>query len=137
MDGLLLDEFAFVQESVPIRYMNWKRRPQNDERTGFVRLYVPESKANTFPSRLCVCSEAVSIRRIRKRQQIVHIQIAGKREFLRATGQQLISPTPTPSPNITNVTENDYHSSLVRKHKYRRVAIMPVVGRIRFTPVNK
>lgn len=71
MDGLLQEELAFVQESVPIRYMNWTRRSQNDEPTGFIRLCVPESKANRFPTRLRVFGEAVSINKIQKRQQIV------------------------------------------------------------------
>ncbi|POS84923.1 hypothetical protein EPUL_003510 [Erysiphe pulchra] len=66
-----LDELAFVPEFVPIRYMNWIRGSQNDEPTGFIRLYVPELKANRFPTRLRVYGEAVSIQKIRKRQQIV------------------------------------------------------------------
>ncbi|KHJ30258.1 putative effector protein [Erysiphe necator] len=42
MDGLLQDELAAVQESVQIRYMNWTRRSQNDEPTGYVRICVRE-----------------------------------------------------------------------------------------------
>ncbi|KAI0993427.1 hypothetical protein K3495_g14757 [Podosphaera aphanis] len=71
MDGLLLEELASVREAVPIRYINWTKRSQNDEPYGYIRICVPELKAARFPSRLRVFGEAVSVRRIRKRQQIL------------------------------------------------------------------
>lgn len=71
MDGLLLEELASVREAVPIRYMNWTKRSQNDEPYGYIRICVPELKAARFPSRLRVFGEAVSVRRIKNRQQIL------------------------------------------------------------------
>ncbi|KAI0999196.1 hypothetical protein K3495_g8998 [Podosphaera aphanis] len=70
MDGLLLEELASVREAVPIRYMNWTKRSQNDELYGHFRIYVPELKAARFPSRLRVFGEAVPVHSIRERQQI-------------------------------------------------------------------
>ncbi|KHJ33357.1 putative effector protein [Erysiphe necator] len=51
--------------------MNWTRRSQNDEPTGCIRISVPESKSNKFPSRLRIFGEAVFVQRIRPRDQPV------------------------------------------------------------------
>lgn len=61
IDGLLWDELGFLQESVPIRYVNWARQSQNDEPTSYLRLCAPKFKSSKFPSRLPIISEAVSI----------------------------------------------------------------------------
>ncbi|KAI1004367.1 hypothetical protein K3495_g3845 [Podosphaera aphanis] len=71
MDGLLQEQLAFVRDVVPIRYMNWTRRSQNDEPYGYIRICVPDSQVGRSPSRLHVFGEAVSVQRIRKCQQIL------------------------------------------------------------------
>ncbi|KHJ31716.1 putative effector protein [Erysiphe necator] len=70
MEGPLQEELAFVRDIVPIRYMGWTRRSQNEEPYGYIRICVPESRADKFPSRLRIFGEAVSIQRIRPRSQI-------------------------------------------------------------------
>ncbi|POS82654.1 hypothetical protein EPUL_006041, partial [Erysiphe pulchra] len=69
MDGLLSEELAALKEIVPIRYMNWTRRSQDDQPFGHIRISVPEAKSNKFPPRLRLFGEAVFVQRIRQRQQ--------------------------------------------------------------------
>ncbi|POS85506.1 hypothetical protein EPUL_001726 [Erysiphe pulchra] len=58
LDGLLSEELAFDRDTIPIRYMNWTRRSQNDQPTSHIRKSVPESKSHKFPSRLRIFGEA-------------------------------------------------------------------------------
>ncbi|POS83824.1 hypothetical protein EPUL_004823, partial [Erysiphe pulchra] len=69
LDGLLSEELASVRDTIPIRFMNWTRRSQNDQSTGHIRISVPESKSNKFPSRLRIFGETVFVQRIRQREQ--------------------------------------------------------------------
>ncbi|POS84820.1 hypothetical protein EPUL_004464, partial [Erysiphe pulchra] len=57
MEGLLQEELATVRDFLPIRYMNWTRKSQNDEPYGNIRICLPEAKANKFPSRLRIFGE--------------------------------------------------------------------------------
>ncbi|POS84601.1 hypothetical protein EPUL_003455 [Erysiphe pulchra] len=57
MEGLLQEELATVRDYLPIRYMNWTRKSQNDEPYGNIRICVPKAKANKFPSRLRIFGE--------------------------------------------------------------------------------
>ena len=57
MEGPLQEELAFVRDIVPIRYMGWTRRSQNEEPYGYIRICVPESRADKFPSRLRIFGE--------------------------------------------------------------------------------
>lgn len=70
MDGLLLEELASVRDAIPIRFMNWTRKSESDDEPfGRIRICVPETRADKFPSRLRIFGEAVSIQRIQQRQQ--------------------------------------------------------------------
>ncbi|POS82212.1 hypothetical protein EPUL_004623 [Erysiphe pulchra] len=70
MEGLLQEELAFVRDMVPILYMGWTRRTQNEEPYGYTRICVPESRADEFLFRLQIFGEAVSVQRICQRNQI-------------------------------------------------------------------
>lgn len=59
MDGLLQEELASVREVVPIKYMNWTKRLNDDEPQDYIRICVPEAKSEKFPTRLRVFGEAV------------------------------------------------------------------------------
>ena len=73
LEGLLLQEpgFASIRDEVPIRQMAWTRRSkESPEPLGYVRIHVPETKANKFPSRLQLFGAAVGIQRIRERKPV-------------------------------------------------------------------
>ncbi|POS81774.1 hypothetical protein EPUL_005764, partial [Erysiphe pulchra] len=53
-------KLAALKEIVPIRYMNWTRRSQDDQAFGHIRISVPEAKSNKFPPRLRLFGEAVT-----------------------------------------------------------------------------
>ncbi|POS83692.1 hypothetical protein EPUL_005063 [Erysiphe pulchra] len=69
MDGLLSEELAAVKEIVPICYMNWILRFQDDQNFGHIRISAPKAKSNKFPPRLRLFGEAVFVQRIRQRQK--------------------------------------------------------------------
>lgn len=68
---LLQEELTHNNDVVTMGEMGWTRRTQIDESYGYIRIYVPESKAGSFPSRLRIFGGAIFIQRIRKRGQIV------------------------------------------------------------------
>ncbi|POS81664.1 hypothetical protein EPUL_006013, partial [Erysiphe pulchra] len=73
LEGLLLQEpsFASIRDEVPIRQMAWTRRSkESPEPLGHIRIHVPETKANKFPSRLQLFGAAVGIQRIREHKPV-------------------------------------------------------------------
>lgn len=74
LEGLLQSEPSIVdiKDAMPIRHIAWTQRSKDSAHSfGYIRIHVPEAKANKFPSRIQLFGQATSVQRIRQRSQLI------------------------------------------------------------------
>jgi hypothetical protein len=69
-EGLIHTELQLVHDNIPIHRLEWTHRAQDVLEEGFVRIYVPSSKAALFPPNLHIFSRPVRVQRVHEANPI-------------------------------------------------------------------